>query len=277
MADCLSISLVIYHPDETLLHQTLQTLFVAAAKTRTAGLIERFYLTIVDNTEQAKVIAPGVTHTFFQALDSNWANHVIAFHTPGNIGYGAGHNLAIRTHCEAFHLVVNPDVVLHEDALIECIRYLQKNPQVGLVTPLCHRPDGQQESLCKTYPSVWILLLRGFAPTMVKRHFQRQLAAYESNYPNNANRQDILIASGCFMFFRRDALQGVQGFCEQFFLYFEDFDLSLRLTKNWQIAYVPTARIVHYGGHSAKKGFRHIRLFVHSAWIFFKRHGWRIW
>ncbi len=197
--------------------------------------------------------------------------------SPGNIGYGAGHNLAIRRRCERFHLVINPDVTLHEDALIECVRSLQRNPLIGLITPFCRRPDGNQEYLCKAYPSVWILLLRGFAPTFIKRRFRTQLAAYDLSDQANVNRQDILITSGCFMFFQQKALLDVHGFCELFFLYFEDFDLSLRLSKNWQIAYVPAVKIVHYGGHSAKKGIGHIVMFVRSAVLFFRRHGWRFW
>lgn len=276
MVDSLSISLVIYYPDEPLLQKTLQTLFIAASKAQAAGLIAGFFLSIVDNADGSSLDKPAAVEAFLQALDANWLTHT-AIYASGNIGYGAGHNLAVRTRCENYHLVINPDVVLHEDAVIECIAYLQRNPMVGLVTPLCHRPDGQQEYLCKAYPSVWVLLLRGFAPAFIKRHFQKRLAAYESKYEINVNRQDVLIASGCFMFFRRNAIQDVQGFCEQFFLYFEDFDLSLRLRKKWHIAYVPAVRIVHYGGQSAKKGFRHILLFICSARLFFKRHGWRFW
>ncbi|MFI3136662.1 MAG: glycosyltransferase [Methylococcaceae bacterium] len=277
MVDSLSISLVIYYPDEKLLQQTLQTLFAAAAKATSAGLLDGFFLTVVDNSEHSSSVELGKERTYTSLIYSAWGDGDVVVLTPGNVGYGAGHNRAIHTRCEAFHLVINPDVTLHENAIIECIKHLQQHPQVGLVTPFCQRPDGSQEFLCKAYPSVWVLLLRGFAPNFVKRYFQQSLSAYDLSDQSNDDRHDILIASGCFMFFRRQALQDVRGFCESFFLYFEDFDLSMRLTNSWQIAYVPAVRIVHYGGHSAKKGLRHIRLFVHSSMLFFKRHGWRFW
>lgn len=277
MSDSLSISLVIYHPDETLLSETLRTLFLAADKANAQGLIDAFFLTIVDNSNVLKS-AQDFKQTRGKGLISPvWDNRSALLLSPNNVGYGAGHNLAIQKRCDSFHLVINPDVLVHEDALIECIHYLQQNLQVGMVTPLCFRPDGRQEYLCKAYPSLWILLLRGFAPNFIKHGFRKQIAAYELSNQANVNRNDVLIASGCFMFFRKQALLTVEGFCEQFFLYFEDFDLSLRLISHWQIAFVPTVKIIHHGGHSAKKGLRHIILFIRSAGLFFSRHGWRFW
>jgi len=67
----------------------------------------------------------------------------------------------------------------------------------------------------------------------------------------------------------------IGGFADAFFLYFEDFDLSLRAAAAGRLAYVPSVRIVHHGGHAARKGLRHVFLFVGSAMTFFGRHGWR--
>jgi hypothetical protein len=76
------------------------------------------------------------------------------------------------------------------------------------------------------------------------------------------------------MYARTDALRAVSGFSDQFFMYFEDFDLSLRLHPVGRLVYLPTMHIVHHGGYSARKGLRHISMFVQSGWKFFRRHGW---
>jgi GT2 family glycosyltransferase len=90
--------------------------------------------------------------------------------------------------------------------------------------------------------------------------------------------QGVPIASGCFMLLRRAAFDAVGGFSPQFFLYFEDFDLSIRLRQaGWEIAYLPSMVITHYGGNAAKKGLAHIRMFVSSAVLFFNLHGWRLY
>jgi GT2 family glycosyltransferase len=219
MAVSLSISLVTYHPEPVLLQQTIASLFVAATQAKEVGALAEAYLTVVDNSEN---VSAEEREAFLDLLISTWGEQYVVLLTPGNIGYGAGHNCAIHSRCEAFHLIINPDVHVDANALVACVQYLQENPQVGLVTPLCHRPDGQVEYLCKSYPSVGVLLLRGFAPGSIKRYFAKQLAAYDMRHLSMVQRDDILIASGCFMFFRQAALQSVQGFCEAFFLYFEE-------------------------------------------------------
>jgi GT2 family glycosyltransferase len=69
-------------------------------------------------------------------------------------------------------------------------------------------------------------------------------------------------------------LKRLGGFDPRYFLYFEDFDLSLRTPQHARIAYVPSVRIVHHGGGAARKGLRHVRLFLTSAIRFFDQHGW---
>jgi GT2 family glycosyltransferase len=77
------------------------------------------------------------------------------------------------------------------------------------------------------------------------------------------------------MFIRGDSWRKVGGFDEKFFLYFEDFDLSMRIAKYAEIHRVPEFRIIHAGGNAAAKGASHILLFVRSAYRFFHKHGWR--
>ena len=88
-------------------------------------------------------------------------------------------------------------------------------------------------------------------------------------------RNDISISSGCFMMCRTSALYEVSGFDQNYFLYFEDFDLSLRIRRVGEIAYVPNVRIVHRGGKTANKGITHILMFCRSAVRFFKTYGWK--
>ena len=83
----------------------------------------------------------------------------------------------------------------------------------------------------------------------------------------------VPLASGCFMLARTHLFIQARGFDPRYFMYFEDYDLSLRIGR---VAYVPQARIVHHGGNASAKGLRHRAWFLASAWRFFSRHGWRI-
>ena len=78
-----------------------------------------------------------------------------------------------------YQLVLNPDVELAGDALANAIRWLDANPDVGALAPAVTRPDGTPDFLCKRYPAVFDLFLRGFAPEFVRRCFRKRLDRYD--------------------------------------------------------------------------------------------------
>ena len=84
-----------------------------------------------------------------------------------------------------------------------------------------------------------------------------------------------MLLGGCFLLVEARTLKAVNGFDERYFLYFEDFDLSIRIGKLGKLAYVPGVRITHSGGHTASKGLWHIWNFLISGIRFFSTHGWR--
>lgn len=195
---------------------------------------------------------------------------------PGNLGFGAGHNAVLATLASEYHLILNPDVELAPSALKHGLSRLRKDSTIALLSPRVTSQDGVQEFLCKRYPSVLVLLLRGFAPSFIRRWFDERLADYEMQGACSGNSPvDVEIASGCFMLVRTAALRAVGGFDPAYFLYFEDFDLSLRIRKQGRLVFEPAMRIVHHGGYAARKGPRHIGHFVASGLRFFRQHGWR--
>lgn len=296
----LSIAIVTHAPDLKLLATVLERLGQALRHARQRGLMDEARLVVVDNGPGTGWREPLQRLLEEAALPATV--DLISGH--GNVGYGAGHNLALLrvadpliatpTHSpsppvegwgsgaerppDAYHLILNPDVLLEEDALSEGLAFLAAHPEAGLVTPAAWGHDGQRQYLCKSYPTVLDLALRGFAPAGVRRRFQARLDRYElRDQTSDAVLWDPPIASGCFMLARRAALEQVGGFRPEYFLYFEDFDLSLRLAAVTRLVYVPTVRIVHFGGRAARKGMRHIGMFCRSAARFFSRHGWRGW
>jgi len=260
----LTISIVTFNPNFDELNKTLSSLEIALDQLQDIS----FLITIVDNSISAEVAS------FLRINYPSLAIRLI--HGHGNIGFGRAHNLAISEPGE-FHLILNPDIQLNPDAVINALAFMRANENCGMLSPYATWPGGQRQYLCKRYPSALDLLLRGFAPKKIRSLFHERLVRYEmQNETQNSVYWNPPIASGCFMFFRGVILKNAGGFSDRFFLYFEDFDLSLRLSKITDTAYVPAVRVVHAGGHASKKGLWHIKVFIKSAVTFYRIHGLKI-
>ena len=271
----LSIALVTYAPDLAVLTSVLEHLSEALRYAEQCGLLTEARLTLVDNGP-----GPGWREPLQNLLDAAQLPVTVELLSgQGNVGYGAGHNLALwHSGSSDFHLILNPDVLLEEDALSEGLAFLAAHPDAGLVAPAAWDGQGRRQYLCKRYPTVLDLALRGFAPASLRRRFQARMDRYElRDRTGDEVLWDPPIASGCFMLCRRAALERVGGFRPEYFLYFEDFDLSLRLAAVTRLVQVPAVRVVHLGGNAARKGTRHIGLFLRAAAMFFNRHGWQWW
>jgi GT2 family glycosyltransferase len=266
----LSVSVVVYRPDSALLARTLASLAAACDAVRVKRPDCIVSVTLVDNgglpdvaAELAALSTHGVTSS------------IITGH--GNVGYGRGHNLAIQKAVSRYHLVLNPDIDLDEQALVAALDFFSEHPDVGLLSPCIGDDKGQIQYLCRRYPTVLDLFVRGFLPAGLRQLFARRLARYEMR--DLINEHDVVwdppIVSGCFMLFRTDVLKKLAGFDDRYFLYFEDYDLSLRTHDTARIAYIPSVRVLHHGGGAARKGHAHIRMFSASAFKFFNRFGWK--
>ncbi|MDD3352219.1 glycosyltransferase family 2 protein [Zoogloea sp.] len=257
----LTVSVVLYRPDPRLLEATLTSLVRACDE---AAWVPELFL--IDNGQSAAALA-GLR------LPEAWQVRVLQGH--GNVGFGRGHNLSLEG-AGAFHLILNPDLELAPDALREARDFMRAHPECGLLVPSARWDDGRVQYLCKRRPSVFDLFLRGFAPGWLKARCAGRLGHYEMrDRIGDQVLWDPPIVSGCCMLFRSSVLRELGGFDERFFLYFEDFDLSLRAAEKTRLAYVPAVRVVHHGGHAARKGLRHVGLFVRSAATFFRVHGWK--
>ncbi|HEF4775917.1 TPA: glycosyltransferase family 2 protein [Burkholderia multivorans] len=269
----MTISVVTFRPDPTLLARTLSSVEAACdafAHSSSEPVVKVF---LIDNGGEATTLAEirnglGTAEVDYRTLTGH-----------GNVGYGRGHNLAISAVDSTYHLILNPDIDVETDALVRALDFLDAHPEVGLVTPWIGDDNGHTQHLCRRFPALLDLLVRGFLPARMRGWFAGRLAHYEMR--DVINDHDIVwdppIVSGCFMLFRTEVLKKLGGFDPRYFLYFEDYDLSLRTHDVARVAYVPSVRVIHHGGGASRKGFAHIRMFAASAFKFYNRFGWRLW
>ena len=273
----LQISIVTYRPNLRLLERALHKLELAIGAARAHGSLQSVHLALIDNSEDP-TIARRVFEMGKMRFDDSGVKLILR-QGHANIGYGAAHNLVLHGTGSDYHLVMNPDIEVATDALDRAIRWLDEHPEVGALSPLVRGPDGRRHYLCKRYPAVLDLFLRGFVPRAVHPLFRRRLHHYEMrdlvDVKPPRDVYGVPALSGAFMIVRREAIDRTGGFDPSFFLYFEDYDWSLRLARVTTTAYVPSVRVIHYGGNAARKGVRHIQWFLKSGWRFYRKHGWK--
>lgn len=273
----LTVSVVTYRPDLALLQRCLETLAMAIERAQGEGVIRTVAVALIDNSEDVG-IAQAIAH-LGKAIFEKRAVQMTYRSGHANVGYGIAHNLMLNGTGGDYQLVLNPDVELAPDALANAIRWLDLHPEVGVVAPAVSRPDGAPDYLCKRYPAVLDLFLRGFMPRWIRSTWKKRMARYELRDRIDPGARDpvmnVPVMSGCCMLVRRQAIDATGGFDPGFFLYFEDFDWSVRLNQVTQSAYLPTMRVVHHGGQAARKGWKHVLMFVKSGIRFYNKHGWR--
>tara|TARA_S200000501_G_C20756768_1_gene714244 strand:- start:245 stop:1072 length:828 start_codon:yes stop_codon:yes gene_type:complete len=271
----LSISVVCFESPPNQLEALIFSLLASVENLRRFHEVSTIPLFIIDNSDE-----PGASFNLFVANGDLFRKLEVELKHiggHGNIGYGRAHNLALKRINSDFHLILNPDVTLGKDALRHALTEISAKSEIKMLTPYATDLLGVKQHLCKRYPSVFILLIRGLLPRSLKKFFARQISSYEMRgLSEEKTTESTMLISGCFMLIDTTALKSVKGFDQNYFLYFEDFDLSIRIGELGKVVYAPKVRITHAGGNSSSKGLWHFMRFAASGIKFFNTHGWRL-
>ena len=264
----LTISIVLCRSPVTELRALIDSLIVALS----SATVAKVSCVLVDHSEDQAYTAQ------YQAMLGEYAAcpliSIDLLVPDGNAGYGAGHNLAVATLEGQFHLILNPDVELPKHAISVALDVMTAQGDLVLLAPVGFGSCQQPLYLAKAFPSVWALALRAFAPLWLRRR-SRAVTRYElRDQPSEIVRQ-VPLVSGCCMWVRRAVYDEIGGFDDSFFLYFEDFDLSMRMARHGTVIEHRGVTIIHHGGKASRKGWRHLLWFSVSATRFFNRWGWK--
>lgn len=251
-----TISIVLYKNDPIHIKELVKSVLASKVK------VDIYFSDNSPTSELSKLI-PSKSNIFYS-------------HNSSNLGYGRANNSVMKSCLNTgdYHLVMNADVFFERGTLERIVDFMDRNESVGLVLPRVLNPDGTKQPLFKLLPSPLDLLLRRFAPGFLKQLLEERLKRYEMNFANEMDTFDAPYLSGCFMFFRKEALREVGIFDERFFLYCEDIDISRRVRSRWRTTYFSEATIYHHFNKGSYKNLRMLFYHVRSAIQYFNKHGW---
>ena len=251
----ISASIVIYKNDPVLLQRAVES-FLASTRDSTLYLIDN---SPVDHFRN-KFPHPRVKYIFNNK----------------NLGFGAGHNIALRkalVQKTLYHIILNPDVYFEEKVVEKLFQYMEGNPTVGLLMPKVLYPDGRLQPLCKLLPSPVTLFSRRFLK-FNSNFLNKMNHWYEMHFTGYNTVMDVPFLSGCFMFLRMETIKKIGLFDESIFLYTEDTDLTRRIHKHYRTVFYPEATIYH---HNQRASYRNLVIMMHhtfSAIRYFNKWGW---
>ncbi len=176
----ITVSIVTYKTDLVELAKCLTSLL--------SPLISKVY--IIDNSSQQ----------YIADFCKEYAN--VEYIGSRNVGYGAGHNQALRKVLKSkgkYHLILNSDVYFEPSVLEQLADYMDLNEDVAQVQPNIIYPDGRMQYTCRLLPTPVDLIFRRFLP---KKMVEKRNNRYILKFNDHTQAMNIPHHQGSFMFFR---------------------------------------------------------------------------
>jgi N-acetylglucosaminyl-diphospho-decaprenol L-rhamnosyltransferase len=151
-------------------------------------------------------------------------------------GFGTNHNTVIRATDGPYVYVLNEDTTAGDWAFDRIVAYLDAHPGVAAIGPRIVYPDGRLQDSAWRFPTP---LVSAVGLLTVGKLGVKQSGG------ERAHAVDWVM--GAALVLRREALDEVGLFDEEFFLYSEEVDLQFRLRQaGWEVHYFPDATVVHH-------------------------------
>lgn len=189
-----------------------------------------------------------------------------------NLGFGKGHNKVLDKINSKYHFVINPDILINQDTITRMCRFMDEHPEVSICCPKVLHPDGSIQYIAKRRPTLSALLARRLHKGPFKKIEDRYLAK-EKNHDESF---EVDFCTGCFFVIRTEVFKNIKGFDPQYFLYFEDADITMEAKKHGKAYYNPAATVIHFWHRETAKSFKPFMLQLKSMFIYMKKWGYKL-
>lgn len=190
-----------------------------------------------------------------------------------NLGFGAGNNRAYEEAKGKYIFLLNPDTILIDDSLDRMVNYLEIHSEVGLVSPtLLYEDLTLQRSVRKFYSYFGSLLDNRFMNPVVSK-----FPAITKALPglvNHSISQEVDWAKGAALLIKREVINQIGLFDEDFWIYGEEMDLCFRIGRaGWKKVFLHDCRIIHLEGKSTVQSSTKMFLMNYKGmYLFLSKH-----
>ncbi len=190
---------------------------------------------------------------------------VVLVRNASNKGYTGGNNAGMRVATGEWFLLLNNDTIVEPGLLEPLLDAVRNEPDIGALSPkIRYFDDPNVIQYAGANDDVDMLLGRAS---------WRGCGQADSGQFDEPT--DTAIAHGAAFMVRRSVVEQVGTLWEDYFIYYEELDWSLRIrAAGWRIRYVPGSDVLHkesmsVGKHSPFKVYQQCR---NRIWMV-RRHG----
>jgi len=213
--------------------------------------IASVYSTYKENNLQLIVVDNASTDDSLEMIKKKFPK-ISLIESKTNIGFSAGNNLARKIVNGDVVLFLNPDTEVKGNAIQKCLDILERNSEIGAITCKVMLPDGRLDYSChRGLPTIWNTFCYW---TGLSKLFPRSplFAGYKATYLSTDKSHYIDCISGTFLMIRKNVLDKIGWWDEDYFWNGEDIELCYRIKNaGYKIWYESTESIIHHKGSSS--------------------------
>lgn len=235
---------------------------------------------VLQQTQQVLVIDNASSDSSLLELESSFSadNHLRIIRLNNNAGFAAGCNTGLGAATQPYMLFLNPDCILQENSLQRMLHVMESDPRIGMIGGYLVNPDGsEQGGGRRAIPTPWRAFVRAFGLHRLEKYWPRLFFDFHlDKQPLPQTPIEVEAISGALMLVRRQAIDDVGPWDEQYFLHCEDLDWCMRFKqKNWKIVFVPDAPVVHFQGTCSRARPYFVSWHKHKGMLRFYRKFFR--
>lgn len=174
-----------------------------------------------------------------------------------NQGFSKACNQGFKLCTAQFVLLLNPDTQLHHDTLQKCVSFMQDNQSVDILGCQLLDDSGNISVSCARFPTPIQYLFNAFGLCkLFPKIFTPPALMTDWDHKKSRFVDQVM---GAFMFMPNQVFVKNGYFDEQFFVYYEELDFSLRVINNGgKIFYNADIKAIHSGKGTTEsvKSFR---------------------
>ncbi|WP_375239537.1 glycosyltransferase family 2 protein [Aurantibacter sp.] len=185
-----------------------------------------------------------------------------------NLGFGAGNMFGAQYATGNYLAFLNNDVILIENSLQILFDFLKNNKRIGLVGP--NQITENNAFFKQSYSHYNSVHNIPFTEKNSTKHYTRLYGKEKLKTPFKVD-----LVSGAFMLFKLEAFNSINGFDQNIFLFYEEIDVSTRLSKkDYDTYFHPNTTFIHYQGKSSGNTDLKIEYLVSYLYIIQKNYSY---